>query len=714
MVKTKIKKGIALILSLCAVCSCVLSAGADTGITRGRCEITVDGNAPAREISDNMFGIFIEDINQAIDGGLSSDLIRNGSFEQKLSWWLDHDFRMTGWETDGGDGALETESPMNESNPSYFHANGECTLINRGYPDTGAENGISLKKGKSYDFSLRCRGNGKITAAFKDEGGKTAFSESFEISTDKFEKKQFIFKPAVTAVTYLTVTIGAGCDADFFRLVPCDSFGYGDPVWKDASLRPDIVDALRDLHPSFVRFPGGCLAEGAVSWDQAYRWKTTIGPLEEREQIPNLWGYNQSMSVGFYEYFLLCEHLGAKPVPVVHSGLMCQSRGRWVMEIGSEEFNAHIQDIMDLIEYANGDATTTWGRVRAENGHPEPFNLEYLAIGNENWMEDYWERFDVIYNAVKREHPEIRIISSSGPFPDGEYYDYAWEQINEKYTDTVVDEHYYVATWWPYVCYDRYDSFDRDGAKVFVGEYAVHRGGGEQITKNNLQVAVDEAVLITSFIRNSDIVEMACYAPLLAREGYTQWCPNLIWYNSEQVIRTPSYYVQQLYMQSIGTQSVMTEVNGTEGMFAAASVDPAEKKIYVYVVNANSKTQDVRVNLDGFRDIDLVGEMRYLGSGLFNVANNFGMFSDFISPRYEKVTAVNGAVTKKIGPHSMNVICLSYDGENAYSKPGSDSGYKAGNIIRTLFYDWLEDAVQWFTSTSLWERIQQLISKENG
>ena len=673
--------------------------------------ITVDGNAPGREVSDNMFGIFIEDINYACDGGLNANLIRNNSFEQRLAWDLNWDCRMTGWEIKNGSGALRGENPLNENNPSYFHADSECVIKNIGYPDPDETDGIYLRKNTKYDFSFYCRGKGKISYYFGNDSGNSSGSD-FNADSDEFVKLSTTFKAAETEYVSLYLTIPEGCDVDYFRLISRDSFGYGDPEWKYTALRSDLVKALKDLNPSFVRFPGGCLAEGAYDWSMAYNWKTTVGEPEQRKQIPNIWGYNQSLEIGFYEYFCLCDYLDAAPVPVVHAGLMCQGRGDWKLDIDSEEFAAHIEDILDLIEYANGGTDTEWGAVRAANGHSEPFNLKYIAIGNENWMEDYWERFDVIYNAVKKAYPDITVISSAGAWADGKEWEYAWEQIDEKYTDTVVDEHYYVAPWWVYGNYEKYDTYDRNSAKVFVGEYAVHRGGGDQITKNNEYVAIDEAVHCTALIRNSDIVEMACYAPLFARQGYTQWAPNLIWYNSEEVVKTPSYYVQQLYMQNTGNVSLKTDVKG-EDIYSAATVDTENKLIYVYVVNPSKSSQSAEIDLKGFGDLDSACEIRYIGSGLWNVANNFGFLNDFISPRYSKTVVTGNKIKKSVGPESMNVFCLSYGGENTYRGISSDTGYKAGTQLEIIFFEYLGKFVVWFTATPFYENfIKGLIFKD--
>ena len=701
---------VALVFALVFACIGMLSANAaSSGIV-----IDVKGGEPYTPISDHLFGIFFEDINFAADGGLSANLIRNNSFEQKLAWAPDYDCRMTGWEIISGEGYLLTDAPMNDKNPNYYHTAAAGVIANYGYPDKGETYGILLKKGETYDLSFYVRGAGKAGVSFTDAEGKSVFSKEYDFSSpDRFTKIRDSFTPSAKAYTRLEISLPEGADTDFYNLISQKSFGYGDSTWKYSCLRADLVEALKNLNPAFMRFPGGCLAEGAYDWEYAYNWKTTLGEPEQRKQIPNIWGYNQSLAIGFYEYFCLCDYLDAEPLPVVHAGLMCQGRGTWLLDTESDEFAQHIQDILDLIEYANGDISTEWGAVRAENGHPEPFNLKYLAVGNENWMEDYWERFDIIYNVIKREHPEITVISSAGAWADGKEWEYAWEQIDEKYTDTIVDEHYYVPYWWPYANYEKYDNYDRNSAKVFVGEYAVHREGGDQITKNNLKVAIDEAVHCTSLVRNGDIVDMACYAPLFARDGYTQWAPNLIWYNSDETVVTPSYYVQQLYMNNTGTAKVnSTLTGGGEDIYQVVSIDEESKNIYIAVVNTSSDSKSVRINLDGFDKLDTAGEVRYLGSGLYNMSNNFGTLNNFIKPEYQKFAVTGNSVTRSVGPYSLNMICLSYGGANTYTSLTSDTGYSHGSAIRTFFYNILAKIVVWFTATDFYHSIEEFIKEK--
>ncbi|MBQ4337954.1 MAG: alpha-N-arabinofuranosidase [Clostridia bacterium] len=702
---------ISIIVCLSLLLSCSFTAFGAAGSSTA--VIDVDG-ANLTAISENLFGIFFEDINFAADGGLSSNLINNNSFEQRLAWAPDYDCRLTGWEIASGTAELSSEKTLNKNNPNTMKITNNATVLNQGYPDAEETFGIYIEKGQTYDFYFFADStdyNGNITVSFIDADGKIYASADFT-PAGEYKKYSAVITGSKTGHTKMKLEAqGNGTlYLDMFSLVSTSSFGYGEKEWKYSTLRPDLVKALDELNPSFVRFPGGCLVEGAYDWDYVYNWKNTIGSLEERVQIPNLWGYNQSMSVGYYEYFLLCEALDAQPIPVVHSGLMCQSRGLWLMDVDSPEFRQHIQDVLDLIEYANGTTDTEWGAVRAENGHPEPFGLKYIAIGNENWNAEYWDRFPYIYEAVKQEYPDINIISTSGPWADGDAFEYAWNEIDAKYTDTIVDEHYYVPPWWVYANYNRYDAYDRNGAKVFVGEYAVHRGGGEQITKNNLQVAIDEAVHVTSLIRNGDIVELASYAPLFARNGYTQWAPNLIWFNTTDVVKTPSYYVQQLYMNNTGNAVAKSTLSGnSEDIYQVVSVDTEEEIIYAAVVNVTDSSRKISLNLNGFENIYPVAQQRYLGNGLYNTANRFGAFSDFISPRVQYVRVNNGTISKSVGPHSLNIFCIAY-GDNQ-KKPESAIDYKTGSQLEIRFFEFLEDFVVWFRETALFKWVEGLIKK---
>ena len=357
-------------------------------------------------------------------------------------------------------------------------------------------------------------------------------------------------------------------------------------------LRADLAQAIADIHPRFVRFPGGCVAHGD-GLDNIYRWKNTIGPLEARKPQRNLWGYHQTAGLGYFEYFQFCEDIGAEPVPVVAAGVPCQNSackhlvgGGQQGGIPMSEMDAYVQEILDLIEYANGDVKTEWGRKRAEAGHPKPFNLKYIGIGNEDLITDLFEeRFTMLFNAVKEKHPEITVIGTVGPYSEGTDYEEGWELAN-KLNIPMVDEHYYQKPGWFIHNQDYYDKYDRSKSKVYLGEYAAHLPG----RPNNLETALAEALYMTALERNGDIVHMTSYAPLLAKEGHTQWNPDLIYFNNEEVKPTVGYYVQQLYGQHAGDEYLTSRVIVSENS------DAVQKRVAASVVR-DSRTNDLIVKL---------------------------------------------------------------------------------------------------------------------
>jgi len=405
-------------------------------------------------------------------------------------------------------------------------------------------------------------------------------------------------------------------DLDMVSLFPADT-------WN--GMRRDLVEMLRGLRPGFIRFPGGCLVEGD-SLENAYRWKDTIGPIEARRTNRNLWGYHQSYGIGFYEYFVLAEALGAEPVPVVNAGMSCQVRGAEICPL--EAMDQWIQDALDLIEFANGPATSPWGAVRAALGHPEPFNLKYLGIGNENWGNEYYERFQLFQEAIKESHPQIQLIGCSGTQPDGLWWERAWEWGRTHDVD-IVDEHMYRPPEWFLANTDRYDRYDRTGPKVMVGEFAAH-------PRNNLEAALAEAAFMTGLERNSDVVIMAAYAPLFNRADMSQWVPDLIWFNKTEAYGTPSYYVQQLFSRNRGDVVLATSLTDEEFrigigpykqtykvLYHVCSYDYETGDIILKVVNPWKTDQQVHIVIEG--DVQLTGNGRgyLLTSGSPRDENSF-------------------------------------------------------------------------------------------
>ena len=517
--------------------------------------VTVATDRSARKISPDLFGIFFEDINYAADGGLYAELIQNRSFEytpgDRKEW-----NNLTSWELverDGGKATLsaETAKPLHENNPHYalVHAtepNGSVGIANSGF------DGIVLKAGDSYDFSVFARQiegvGGPLEVRLEDPQGGILAEATLPKPGSAWAKSAVSLKAAGNAnnARLVLTTKGAGklC-LDMVSLFPKDTYKN-----RPNGLRRDLAQVIADLKPKFVRFPGGCLAHGD-GLDNMYRWKDTVGPVETRKAQRNIWRYHQTTGLGYYEYFQFCEDIGAKPLPVVPAGVCCQNAGNYIpgspkgqQHIPMAEMAAYIQEVLDLIEWANGPATSKWGAVRAAAGHPQPFHLEYLGVGNEDQITDgFEERFAMIHKAIKAKHPEITVIGTVGPFSSGEDFERGWK-IARQLRVAMVDEHYYMPPDWFLANQHRYDTYDRMGPKVYLGEYA-SKG-------NSLFNALAEAAYMTSLERNGDVVHLASYAPLLAKTHHTQWNPDLIYFDNTSVMLTANYHVQRLFGENPG------------------------------------------------------------------------------------------------------------------------------------------------------------------
>ena len=556
-----------------------------------------------KPISEHLVGIFFEDINYAADGGLYAELIQNRDFEYSVK-----DGSREGWDNGYAwsvrqlEGAstvtIASENPLHENNPHYavLQVKPGVTLQNDGF------DGISLKKGERYDFSLFARlpensKGGKILVRLLDQAGKEVAQSAVHVSSKEWKQQRTVLianADVRAAVLSLEPKLTGTVHLDMISLFPQNTF-----KGRKNGLRADLAQTLADLHPRFVRFPGGCVAHGD-GVDNIYDWKGSIGALEERKPLRNLWGYHQTRGLGYHEYFLFCEDMGAEPVPVVAAGVPCQNSGTCshhsVGELGCggqqggipmEEMPQYVQDVLDLIEYANGDAKkTVWGKKRAQAGHPNPFNLKYIGIGNEDLITDIFEeRFTMIFNAVKEKYPEVTVIGTVGPFYEGSDYEEGWK-FATKMGIPMVDEHYYNTPGWFINNQDFYDRYDRNKAKVYLGEYAAHLPG----RPNNIETALAEALYLTSVERNADVVTMISYAPLLAKEGHTQWNPDLIYFNNTEVKPTVGYYAQQMYGQNVGSEYIASSVTLDN------TQDAVEKRIGVSVVR-DGKTGDMIVKL---------------------------------------------------------------------------------------------------------------------
>lgn len=517
--------------------------------------LTIHGKE-RKAISNELIGIFFEDISYGSDGGLYGELIQNRDFEYSAAdrgGW----HSLTAWELkgEGSTVAIGTERPIHANNCHYATLSTSAigaTLENGGY------DGIALKAGDLYDLSLMARKasgkSSKLLISLVGEEGETLALKSITVGNAEWKTLKATFKATKDAPKARLViapqTTGA-VDIDMVSLFPRNTFKN-----RKNGLRADLAQVIADMKPKFVRFPGGCAAHGD-GLDNMYLWKRSIGKLEERQHMPNIWNYHQTLGLGYYEYFLFCEDIGAEPLPVIPAAVPCQnsSHGGHGQQGGvpMEEMDVFIQDILDLIEWANGDAKTTkWGRVRAEAGHPKPFNLKYIGIGNEDLISNtFTERFNMIYDAVRAKHPEIIICGTVGPFYEGSDYEWGWKLAKEKEIP-MVDEHYYVSPGWYIHNQDYYDHYDRNASEVYLGEYACHVASRH----NNIETALCEALHLTNVERNADIVRMTSYAPLLARHGHTNWNPDMIYFNSSRIDLTPGYYTQKIFGNNSGDQYI--------------------------------------------------------------------------------------------------------------------------------------------------------------
>ncbi|MBO0356461.1 alpha-L-arabinofuranosidase [Hymenobacter sp. BT186] len=569
--------------------------------------------AANKPISPDLFGIFIEDINYTADGGLYAELVQNRSFEYSPSdrgGW----HPLTSWDYlhEGyamGSLSVESAAPLHANNPHYVQLRVENPFQKGlGIKNSGFD-GIALKAGEKYDFSLWARSKGgaamPLLVQLRDAKGAVLAETTLSAKVGEWQQYRATLAPNASAPDASLVVLATGkgvVDLDMISLFPQKTFRN-----HPNGLRADLTQALADLKPRFVRFPGGCLAHGD-GLDNLYDWKKTIGPVEQRVAQRNIWGYHQTAGLGYFEYFQLCEDLGARALPVVAAGVSCQnSGGSWrIGGTGQQcvplaDMAAYTQDILDLIEYANGPATSTWGAKRAAAGHPAPFNLHYIGIGNEDKQTpEFRERFQLIYDAVRTKYPNIEVIGTVGPAPKGEDFEQGWAFANQLNVP-LVDEHYYENPEWFLANNRRYDSYDRSKSKVYLGEYA-SRG-------NTLFNALAEAAYMTSLERNGDVVRLASYAPLLAKENHTQWNPDLIYFNNSTVVPTANYYVQALFGQNTGTEycaNVVTLPTTVAADTVAASCvrDARSGDIIVKLVNVGGSAQSFTVDLSRFKGVN--------------------------------------------------------------------------------------------------------------
>ena len=570
--------------------------------------MVVQTNKIGAEIQPTMYGHFFEDINYGADGGLYAELIKNRSFEFPQNFM--------GWNVFGNVTLLD-DGPF-DKNPHYVrlgdprHAHKRTGIENEGFF------GIGIKAGESYRFSVWARGeNQKITVELIDNAsmGETQVitSQTLDINSKDWKKYEIKLTPEQTfAKAHLRIFLASAgtVDLEHVSLFPTDT-------WKgrENGLRKDLVQALADTKPGVFRFPGGCIVEG-TDLASRYNWKNSVGPVENRPLNENRWHYTfphrffpdyfQTYGMGFYELFLLAEDMGAEPLPVLSCGLACQFQNEnEEAHVKVCDLQPYIQDALDLIEFANGATDTKWGGLRSEMGHPEPFNLKFIGIGNEQWGPEYPERLKPFVEAIRKTYPDMKIIGSSGPGSEGKDFEYLWPEMKKLKVD-LVDEHFYRPEDWFLNSGSRYDNYDRKGPKVFAGEYACHGKGKKW---NHFHASLLEAAFLTGVERNADIVHMATYAPLLAHVEGWQWRPDLIWFDNLRSVRTCSWYVQNLYGHNKGTNVIPLTMNkkavsgqeGQNGLFASAVLDKENNTYILKVVNTSDKSQKLNIEFKGLK-----------------------------------------------------------------------------------------------------------------
>src|SRR5580658_4578409 len=572
-------------------------------------KLTVRAGSPGPQISPTMWGVFFEDINFGADGGLYAEMVKNRSFEfpDPLMGWIKLSPSLA-----KGELSVQTDSPLNANNPHYLRVQSEGSapfgISNEGF------RGMGLFADEDYDFSAQVRlvsGTPRLLIQLVGEDGTVLAAAKLEdFSLSAWKKCTAVLKPnAQESKARLNVILEneGAVDLDMISLFPRRT-------WKDrpGGLRADMVQLLSDLKPGFIRFPGGCIVEGS-QLDRRYQWKNTIGPIEGRKLIINRWNYEfihrptpdyfQSFGLGFFEFFQLCEDIGSEPLPILNCGMACQFNSGELCPL--DQLEPFIQDALDLVEFANGPSDSPWGAKRAAMGHPEPFHLKMMGVGNEQWGPQYIERYARFAKALKAKYPDIMLISAAGPSPDDERFQFLWPKLRDLQAD-IVDEHCYANPSWFFSNTHRYDQYDRGGPKVFMGEYAAQSVAVVSVkNRNNLECALAEAAYMTGLERNADVVRMASYAPLFANAQAWQWTPNMIWVNSLQSFATPNYYAQMLFSRNRG--SLVLPVSCDDSIasgaaptfFVSASRDEPAGEIIVKAVNPSQAPVAAAIQLEG-------------------------------------------------------------------------------------------------------------------
>ncbi|HEX5167743.1 MAG TPA: alpha-L-arabinofuranosidase C-terminal domain-containing protein [Cyclobacteriaceae bacterium] len=640
-----------------------------TARSQSSSQIVVKVDKPVAEIQPTMWGIFFEDINFAADGGIYAELVKNRSFEfyKSLMGWKEENSDHFSDNKQSGYTTIINRGEENPSNPRFARIN---VLADKGYGLTNEGfRGMGIKKDVVYHFSiLGSQHDGSSTSIrveLKDSHGNIVAGAKVAPSGSGWKKYEADFASTVTDPKgSMTVWFeGKGTlDIDMVSLFP-------DDTWKNrpGGLRADLVQLLADMKPGFLRFPGGCIVEGHELATR-YQWKKTVGKVEDRELIINRWNrefdhrpapdYFQSFGLGFFEYFQLAEDIGAEPLPILNCGMACQFNSAELVPIN--QLDPYIQDALDLIEFANGSAESQWGKLRIAMGHAAPFNLKMIGVGNEQWGPQYLERYQLFVKAVKSKYPSIKIVTSNGPFPDGELFDYADQELRAMNAD-IIDEHYYRNPEWFLENATRYDKYDRNGPKIFAGEYAAQSVATvSPANKNDWRCALSEAAFMTGLERNAQVVTMCSYAPLFAHVDGWQWTPDLIWFDNLNSYGTPNYYVQKLYANHKGTHvlSMLSDnlpLSGQGKLYASAVFDRNSNEVILKMVNASDHEQKKEITLDGVGKVNPNAMLIVLKGDKPDAVNSLSEPTR-VSPVEQTIILKGKKLNLTLAPNSFSVV----------------------------------------------------------
>jgi alpha-L-arabinofuranosidase len=630
-------------------------------------KIEVDATKPLVTIQPTMYGIFFEDINFAADGGLYAELIKNRSFEFENPWmaWKHLPQAETRFNLDN-ELTIFNNARGNAANPKVVRVEKREETKEIGLQNEGFD-GIGIKKGEKYDFSAWAKlnkGNLSLLVEIINSKNQVIGTTTVKASNAIWTKLEGIITATETDANCKINVFFKGfgqLDIDMISLFPQDT-------WKGrkGGLRKDLVQLLADMKPGFVRFPGGCIVEGRTLAER-YQWKKTVGKLENRQLLINRWNmefkhrpapdYYQTFGLGFFEYFQLCEDIGASPLPILSCGLACQFNSSETTPI--EELDPFVQDALDLVEFANGGLETKWGALRAEMGHPSPFNLQMIGVGNEQWGQEYFERYEIFSKAIRTKYPNLKLVSGTGPGAKGEMFEAA-EKALTVLKPNLVDEHYYDSPQWFRENAARYDNYDRNRYKIFAGEYAAQSHGVvNPDNKNNWECAISEAAFMTGLERNADVVYMTSYAPLFAHINRWQWTPDLIWFDNLTSFGTANYYVQKMYANNPGTKTISIKSNsenltGKDQLYAAASIDEKTNEVIIKLVNTSGEIQNIDLNINSLPK-STVGKVISL---VEKDLKNYNSISEpaKIVPIESNIILTKGKVVVALEPYSFKVF----------------------------------------------------------